>query len=258
VRGNVNNALVLPAQSVENAAMSSPALLPSLIALFVLLALAEARWAARLGQDGSDRRLAFNFAIGLVNLTIGALAPIGAVATAIVAERHGWGLFALRAAPLPLAVVLVYLAHSLANYGLHRAAHRYALLWRFHRLHHGDPALDLSTALRNHPVELLLAMLVASGTALLLGASPGAVAIADTILFAQNLCTHANVRLPAGLARRLEWVFVTPGAHCVHHSDERALTDSNYGESVSWWDRLFGTWRGTMPVARIGLDTGPR
>jgi sterol desaturase/sphingolipid hydroxylase (fatty acid hydroxylase superfamily) len=257
VCGDVNNGLALSAQSLEIAAMSSPALLPALIALFVLLALAETRWAARFGQDSSDRRLAFNFSIGLVNLTIGALSPVGAVATSIVAERHGWGLLGLRAAPLPLAL-LVYLAHSLGNYGLHRASHRSALLWRFHRLHHGDPALDLSTALRNHPVELLLALLVAGGTVLLLGAPPDAVAIAETLLFAQNLCTHANVRLPPALSRRLEWVFVTPGAHCVHHSDERALTDSNYGESISWWDRLFGTWRGTQPVARIGLDTGDR
>ncbi|MEG3144156.1 sterol desaturase family protein [Sphingomonas sp. RT2P30] len=238
--------------------MSSVGFLAVLIALFALLALAEARWAARLGQDISDRRLAFNFSIGLVNLTLGSILPISAVATAVVAERHGWGLLGLRAVPLPLAVLAMYLAHSLANYGLHRASHRFALLWRFHRLHHGDRALDLSTALRNHPVELVLGLFVASGTVLLLGVSPIAVAIADTILFAQNMCTHVNVRLPAELSRRLEWVFVTPGAHCVHHSDERALTDSNYGESVSWWDRLFGTWRGTQPVARIGLDTGAR
>ncbi len=48
------------------------------------------------------------------------------------------------------------------------------------------------------------------------------------------------------------------GAHCVHHADERALTDSNDGEGVSWRDRLFGTWRGMQPVARIGLDAGAR
>jgi sterol desaturase/sphingolipid hydroxylase (fatty acid hydroxylase superfamily) len=238
--------------------MSSTSILALLIGLFVLLALAETRWAARVGEGGSDRRLAINFSLGLVNLTLGSLLPISAVATAVVAEQHGWGLFGLRAAPLPLAVLAMYLAHSLANYGLHRALHRFAFLWRFHRLHHGDCALDLSTALRNHPVELVLGLLVASGTVLLLGVSPVAVAIADSVLFAQNMCTHANVRLPAGLSRRLEWVFVTPGAHCVHHSDERALTDSNYSESVSWWDRLFGTWRGSLPVARIGLDTGPR
>eukprot|EP01035_Chromulina_nebulosa_P010621 gene10621-14258_t len=77
--------------------MSSAGFLVTLIVLFALLALAEARWAARRGQDSSDRRLAFNFSIGLVNLTLGSLLPISAVATAIVAERHGWGLLGLRA-----------------------------------------------------------------------------------------------------------------------------------------------------------------
>ncbi len=238
--------------------MSSTALLSLLIGLFVLLALAELRWAARSGQDSSDHRLIVNFSVGLVNMTISSFSPIGAVATAIVAQRHGWGLFSLRDTPLPLAVLLVYVAHSLANYWLHRASHRIALLWRFHRLHHGDVALDLSTALRNHPVELLPALLVAGAVVLLLGAAPDAVIIAETVLFGQNLFAHANVKLPVGLSRRLAWVIITPVAHCVHHSDERAQTDSNYGESLSWWDRLFGTWRGAEPVARIGLDTGAR
>jgi sterol desaturase/sphingolipid hydroxylase (fatty acid hydroxylase superfamily) len=254
----VNTRLARLAERPMNRTMVPAALLPILLAMFVIIALAEVRWTARAGQDGSDRRLAINFSLGLVNLAIGSLSPISAVATAIVAERHGWGVFNLRALPALAAVPIAYVTHSFVNYWLHRVSHRLGWLWRLHRLHHGDAALDLSSALRNHPVEVAIGLLVAGATALFLGASPTAIAIADTILFAQNLAAHGNIRLPAGLARRLEWVIVTPSAHCVHHSDERRLTDSNYSESLSWWDRLFGTWRGTQPVARIGLDTQPR
>ena len=229
-----------------------------LLVVFATLALAELLWATRDDQDVSDRRLALNFSLGLVNLLLGTIAPIGAVATGFVAEQQGWGLLQLRSMPLALDILAIYTAQSLTGYWLHRLSHRVPLLWYFHRLHHTDRAIDVSTALRNHPVELIPALVASTAPILVLSPSLDAVAVAATILFAQGLCTHTNVRLPASVARRLEWIVVTPNAHLVHHSADRPATDSNFSDSLPWWDRLFGTWRGAEPVSRIGVDVASR
>jgi sterol desaturase/sphingolipid hydroxylase (fatty acid hydroxylase superfamily) len=56
------------------------------------------------------------------------------------------------------------------------------------------------------------------------------------------------VRIPAAIDRVLRWVVVSPDMHRVHHSIDPLETNSNFGFSLPWWDRLFGTYR-TEPQA---------
>jgi sterol desaturase/sphingolipid hydroxylase (fatty acid hydroxylase superfamily) len=121
--------------------------------------------------------------------------------------------------------------------------HRVPLLWRLHRVHHSDTVMDVSTALRFHPIEILASLGFKATIILLLGAPPQAVLAFEIVLGAGALFTHANLAMPAWLERPLRVLFVTPSLHMIHHSPNPAETNSNFGFSFSFWDRLFGSYR---------------
>ena len=222
--------------------------------LFILLAALEQAFAARPQTGDTDRRAVTNFGFGICNAALGAAIPVGAVYAAAFAEARGIGLFRLVAASLWAMLAIYLLARTLAAYAFHRASHRFAWLWRIHRVHHSDRFVDLSTAFRNHPLELVFSLMLGALTTGALGVPPPIVVVGELILFAPVLWVHANVRLPATIERGLGWLVMTPAVHLRHHSSLRAECDSNYGELLVLWDRLFGSYR--LPaggVARIGL-----
>ena len=121
--------------------------------------------------------------------------------------------------------------------------------WRLHRVHHADPELDATSALRFHPLEILLSMLLKMAAVVMLGAPPVAVLLFEILLNGSALFNHAAIRLPAWLERGLRTLFVTPGMHRIHHSEEPSETDRCFGFCLSLWDRIFGT---NLPSAAAG------
>lgn len=223
-------------------------------ALFVGLALLERFFAARQGARDSDARLATNFGLGLGNAVLASLVPLGALVAAGLAEARGIGLFHQLALPGWAMLAALLVVRSLASYLQHRVSHALPWLWRIHRVHHSDRQVDLSTGLRNHPAEMLLTLLIAAAATLALGPPVWIVLVAELILFGPALWTHADLLLPERADRLLRVVFVTPSMHLVHHSAARSQCDSNYGDLLSCWDRLFGSYRAPGEgVSRIGL-----
>ena len=143
---------------------------------------------------------------------------------------------------------------DLSDYVAHRVAHRVAWLWRLHRVHHFDPQMDITTALRSHPLEQLVRPLFGLAAILLFGIAPLAVMLQPLLALPVLLFEHSNVRLPARVDRALSLFIQTPATHLVHHSRRQSETDSNYGTCFTWWDRLFGTFRSPSPQPTIGLD----
>lgn len=182
------------------------------------------------------------------------LLPGIAIGAAIWAQAQGWGVLNLLPAPGWLAFVVALVALDLAIYGQHVAMHKVPVLWRLHRVHHADPDFDATTGLRFHPAEILLSAVYKAVVAIVLGAPPEAVLVFEILLNAGALFTHANAGLPPKLDAALRHVFVTPDMHRVHHSPERAETDSNYGFNLALWDRWFGTYRTHAARGEIGLD----
>jgi sterol desaturase/sphingolipid hydroxylase (fatty acid hydroxylase superfamily) len=129
--------------------------------------------------------------------------------------------------------------------------HAVPVLWRLHRVHHADRDLDVTTAIRFHPIEIALSMLIKIGLVYLLGPSWLAVILFAAILNGMAMFNHANLRLPHGLDRWLRLAVVTPDMHRVHHSVLRAEHDTNFGFNLSVWDRLFGTY---LPQPKAGHD----
>jgi sterol desaturase/sphingolipid hydroxylase (fatty acid hydroxylase superfamily) len=157
--------------------------------------------------------------------------------------------------PLAAAVVAVA-ALDLAFYAAHVSWHKIPALWRFHAVHHSDPAVDVTTAIRQHPVESALRYAALGAMAVAIGPSPAAFAAYRTASALSALLEHANLRAPRRLDGVLSLVTTWPHMHKVHHSRSREETDTNYGNIFSWWDRLFGTFtpshRGRH--VRYGLD----
>jgi sterol desaturase/sphingolipid hydroxylase (fatty acid hydroxylase superfamily) len=208
-------------------------------------------------------RWSTNFLLGAVGTGLASLVPpAGAVGAALLAARHGIGLF--NAAPLPLFVATLASVALLdvSVYLQHRLFHEANWLWRVHRVHHADPELDVSTAVRFHPVEILLYLLIKITVVVAFGMPAGAVLAFEVLLNATAMFNHANLSLPRVWERALRVVLVTPAMHRVHHSPIGGEAGSNFGFSVSWWDRLFGTYRAPTPIALgspalIGLPDAP-
>lgn len=182
--------------------------------------------------------------------------PVAAVGAAAWAGTQGYGLFNLTDWPVWVEVVLTLLVLDLAIWGQHVVFHAVPLLWRLHRMHHADPDMDTVTGLRFHPAEIVLSMAIKLAVVLALGAPAVAVLAFEVMLNAASLFNHANIRLPARLERALRTVLVTPEMHRIHHSVIRAETDSNYGFTVPWWDRIFGTYRAEPAAGRDGVVSG--
>lgn len=198
-----------------------------------------------------------NLAIVILDtLAVRLLFPLAAVAAAIHASEQGWGLLNLVSLPGWVAVVLAILALDLAIYFQHRIFHAVPWLWRLHRMHHADLEFDVTTGLRFHPLEILLSMAIKMAIVVLIGAPALAVLVFEVLLNATSLFNHGNVRLPRRADRWLRLLLVTPDMHRVHHSAIQRETDSNFGFSVPWWDRLFGTYRAQPEKGHLGMTIG--
>lgn len=227
------------------------------VALLLLLMLGEWRWPRHRADPRRARRWPVNLGLGLLDsLCLRLFTPWLAFAVAMRAEHAGIGLFNLVQAPPWLAIAACVLLLDLTIYWQHRLMHVVPWLWRLHRLHHTDIALDASSAVRFHPLEILFSLGIKIGAVLLLGAPPLAVLIFEVVLSSLALFTHANLALPVRLERTLRWLVVTPDMHRIHHSVHADEHNRNYGFNASWWDRLFGSYRDQPRQAQESMQLG--
>ncbi|MEO0402154.1 MAG: sterol desaturase family protein [Pseudomonadota bacterium] len=216
------------------------------LGLFSLFALAETFAPRRARTQKRSQRWLTNWGITVANTVLlrlmAVLMPLLAVGAAADAQMQGWGLFNMLALPLWLEVVAAILILDFAIWAQHLITHKVPLLWRLHRVHHADVDMDVTTAIRFHPVEIGLSMLLKIGLVYLLGPAAIAVILFEIILNGTAMFNHANIRLPLAVDAVVRRVLVTPDMHRVHHSVHRREHDSNYGFSLSIWDRMFGTY----------------
>ncbi len=194
------------------------------------------------GRKSRGKHAAANLSIAAVNLLI--LLPSGVV-MALVLEQSKAVWSGVKALELPFLfeTALIILLIDLWMYLWHRLNHQTNFLWRFHSIHHSDPALDVTTAWRFHYVEIVFSELLRFPVFILIGAS-----IQDLLLYSMLMTPviefhHSNVSIPSSADRLLRTVIPSPSMHRVHHSVIRSEHDSNYGSLLSLWDRLFGSFR---------------
>jgi len=169
--------------------------------------------------------------------------PAVAVSAALMAESRQWGLFhQLSLSPI-LTILACVIILDFLIYLQHLLFHRIPILWRLHRVHHTDLDFDVTTALRFHPIEIVLSLFIKAGAVIALGAPMEAIVLFEVLLNATAMFNHGNVRIPGGMDAVLRFVVVTPDMHRVHHSIRANETNSNFGFNLSCWDRIFGTYR---------------
>jgi sterol desaturase/sphingolipid hydroxylase (fatty acid hydroxylase superfamily) len=231
--------------------------LGSFLAIFAVMASWEALRPRRPLSQPKYTRWLTNLGIVVADaLLLRLMGALVAYSAALYAQQHGWGVFNHTGWPLWLEFALALLILDFAIYLQHFASHHVSLLWRLHQVHHTDLDVDLTTGVRFHPVEIGLSMLYKVALVLLLGASPWAVLIFEIVLNGAALFNHSNAYLPAKLDRYLRIILVTPDMHRVHHSTIVRETNSNFGFSVPWWDKLCGTYRASPAAGQQGLEIG--
>lgn len=220
-------------------------------AVFVGLALVTKRRAVFVAARRCRREAATNAGLVAVNyillaplmlvsvLAVRAILPVPSMLEAI------W-----REVPDLSLLVIAILAIEFAAYWRHRIEHQPGL-WRFHATHHADEELNWLSLLRKHPVSKFLEMLVDTLPALLVGVPAWAIVGAQFIRSWWGYFIHADVPWTLGSLGR---VLMSPAAHRLHHIRDETLMGSNYGNMLTLWDRLFGTWRD--PAPHLNCATG--
>ncbi|ODS00057.1 fatty acid hydroxylase [Methyloceanibacter methanicus] len=229
--------------------------------LFILFALIERLLPRRRLIASKGRRWLTNLGIGatasvLLRLMAALAVPLTAFAAAFYAQHNGLGLLNAVDWPAWIKVVIALAVLDLAIWAQHLASHKIPVLWRLHQVHHADRDIDVTTAIRFHPVEIGLSMLWKMAVVIPLGASPLAVFLFEVILNGCAMFNHANIDLPRPLDRLLRLAIVTPDMHRVHHSVYRTEHDSNYGFNLSIWDRLFRTYTAQPKDGHLGMRIG--
>lgn len=206
---------------------------------------------------GRGRRWPGNVGVVLIDtLVVRIIFPLGAVGVAFLVEAKSFGLFNIWPVPAWAAVLFAVIVLDLVVYLQHVLFHAVPALWRLHRMNHADLEFDVTTGTRFHPIEIVLSMLIKLTVVAALGAPAIAVLIFEVLLNATSMFNHSNVRLPEAMDRAMRWFVVTPDMHRVHHSIVVRETNSNFGFSLPWWDRLFGTYRDQPVAGHEGMTIG--
>lgn len=210
----------------------------------VLLLTLESWLPAAGNRNNRMRHAARNVSLWVLNAFIAAL-----LAAPIIAKVAGWtestrfGLLNHFSLPPAIALIAAILMFDCILYLMHRANHKFGFLWRFHRVHHSDPQMDATTAIRFHTGEILISSTLRLIMIPLLGVTLWQLLFYESLMLPVILFHHSNVNFPERIDRWLRALIVSPAIHRVHHSRMQFETDSNYSIVFSFWDRLGRTFQ---------------
>ncbi|MEO8796630.1 MAG: sterol desaturase family protein [Polyangiaceae bacterium] len=248
---------VLPLSTDPLALAIGPALIVGAALLFLLLELVRP---LRPPTRPKLRRIGVNAVLGGVGGLVMSLAYGPIVLGAVeLASRHGLGLLRVTDVGPRWRALAAFVLLDYTLWIWHRVNHRVPLLWRFHAMHHADPDLDTTTALRFHAGELLASVPYRAAQVLVIGVDLAPLLAWELAVLVVAQFHHSNVRLPVKLEDLLRRVIVTPRLHGTHHSVLAAETNVNFGIMLSVWDRLHGThvWKGEAQPSAIGIREAP-
>ncbi|HSG91067.1 MAG TPA: sterol desaturase family protein [Pseudomonadales bacterium] len=208
-----------------------------------LFLLVETLVPARPWRDGRARRLLFHGGVAALNtVLIRLFVYVPFLFWVVHVEEQGWGISRWLGLVGWTELIASIVVLDAFDYFWHRANHRIAFLWRFHKAHHADTGMDVSTALRFHPGELVLSAGVKALWVAVWGPTVLAWFLFEALI---SLCAqfhHANIDFPDRVEGVLSWILVTPRFHASHHAVDRRWGDANFSTILSCWDRLFRTY----------------
>lgn len=196
--------------------------------------------------------------VGFNNFLLGFM-PLIPYSIALLVITSKWGLLQIITLPGILNIIIGFLILDIVIYFQHRIFHELNWLWRLHSMHHIDPMLDATSGLRFHPLEIIMSNFIKVLTILIFGINPLTVVIFEITLNLLAMFNHSNIAINLKFENIINKILITPALHTIHHSKIIQETNSNYGFSVPWWDKLFGTFidEGKYPQAEINIGTVP-
>ncbi len=226
------------------------------LGVLVVMMLAE-RLFPRRAEQYRRKRWPANIALVVLNtLVLRLILPGATVALAIWAEQNNVGVLNWLALPQGLSLIIAVVLLDLMIYWQHRFSHTIPMLWKFHRLHHADTMIDVTTGARFHPVEIVFSLALKLLAILVLGPSAWAVIIFEVLLNATAMFNHSNINLPQGVDRIVRKLLVTPDMHRVHHSVFAREYNQNYGFNLSIWDSLFDSYTAQPQGGHLQMEIG--
>jgi len=207
--------------------------------------------------DATFKRWFNNFGLtGISTLILQSGLFLLPVSFAYAARSRGLGIFnqfygmiwAKWIAAIILLDLIIYLQHILFHF--------VPALWRLHQVHHSDLDIDVTTAIRFHPLEIIISLFIKLTAVAAFGFPPGAVLTFEILLNATAMFNHANIYIPAIIDRFLRLFLVTPDMHRIHHSVITDESNTNFGFSISLWDRLCGTYTAQPRAGHDGMTIG--
>lgn len=151
----------------------------------------------------------------------------------------------------PVKWVLAFLLYDLAIYYWHVMSHKNEFLWRFHKIHHSDKSVNVTTGFRFHVFDLFLEILYKCLFVIVFGVEAYLIIAIEILEMGFIFFHHSNLAFKN--EDMLSRFIITPSLHRTHHSAVRSEHDSNYGIVLSFWDQMFGTRKELVPE-KIGLD----
>jgi len=210
---------------------------------------------------GSEMRKSFRIAFHLGISIANSIALYGIMTQPLLyglslTERHGIGIARLLGLTGWTEIVLTVIAFDLWDYWMHRANHRIGFLWRFHRAHHSDMEIDVTTAARFHIGELVFSGISKGLMVLFWGPSLWGLVTFDLLLNLASQFHHSNLGIPFRIQDWIEKITVTPRMHRCHHALHPDCYDTNFSTILNLWDRVFKSYhwsREKLELAQIGL-----
>ena len=234
------------------------------ISVFFIMAVLEACIPARKPILSRKERWVGNLSMVILGAVLSRLIiPASLVGISLWASERGYGLLNIlsveESALVSAAIVTVgVLILDIVIYWQHRLFHTVPLLWRVHKMHHADSHVDTTTGLRFHPIEIVISLGVKAAAVVAFGLPVLAIIIFEVALNGFALFNHANIRLPQQWDDRLSKLIITQRLHRIHHSQVKEESNSNFGFSVSWWDKVFHSFEARAHESDESLPIGQR
>lgn len=203
------------------------------------------------------RRWLANLPLSILNGTIyHFLYTSSIMGLAMTVQTQKLGLLNAVALPAWLKLAAGILILDFFIYIWHLLTHELPILWRFHRVHHSDLNMDVTTANRFHLGEFLVTGLIRLAVIYTFGISLTAYILFEILVNLAVQFHHSSIRVPAWFERWWVIFFVPPFLHRIHHSVKIKEQNSNYGVIFSCWDRMSGTLRTAVEQETIVIGTG--
>ncbi len=216
---------------------------------------------AREWQDSRSHRIFFHGSVAVFNtVLIRVFIYVPFLLWVVYIEQQGWGISRWLGLNGWLEIMLSLIMLDAFDYFWHRANHRIPFLWRFHKAHHADNEMDVTTALRFHPGELVLSSVAKALWVLVWGPTSIAWFLFEGLISVCAQFHHSNIDLADRVERYFSRFVVTARFYTSHHVVDRKYGDANYSTLFSFWDPLFRTYnqvprdaKGQLPEDSIGL-----